>query len=341
MADAESAVDGTAPHDNDDNHNTAQGETKKPERTGGGGDPTRTIVCTGHSRPIPQIEFKDTERDGLFLISACLDNRPMLRNGATGDWIGSFVGHNGAVWCARLNSNATRAVTASADYTAKYWDAVSGKMRHSFEHQHIVRAASFSNCNNYVYTAGHEGKIRIYDLNKPDADPLVCGLSGSRIQHILTPKRENSILSSDDKGKKLCVWDTRTLRVVKTLETGEIITDLNSSLDKSLICATAGKSVFFWNMETYELKKSFSMERELMSVAVDPKRGRLVLGSHELWVRRYDFETGKEVACTKGHHGPVGTLAFTPSGKFASGSVDGTIRICHWDVKDDIAQKEK
>ena len=42
------------------------------------------ILCASHSPVTP---------DGFFLTSASKDGLPMLRNGANGDWIGTFQGH--------------------------------------------------------------------------------------------------------------------------------------------------------------------------------------------------------------------------------------------------------
>ena len=60
------------------------------------------LTCSGHTRPVVFLAFSEINSDGIYYsISACKDGKPMLRQGDTGDWIGTFEGHKGAVWGVR------------------------------------------------------------------------------------------------------------------------------------------------------------------------------------------------------------------------------------------------
>ena len=76
------------------------------------------LVARGHERPVTHLSFSQIEVDGSYLlVSSCKDGNPMLRDW-TGDWIGTFIGHKGAVWSTKLSPDSSKAATGSADFTA-------------------------------------------------------------------------------------------------------------------------------------------------------------------------------------------------------------------------------
>jgi WD40 repeat protein len=96
-------------------------------------------------RPLTEISFVEDGEDKTLLVSSAHDKTPQIRNGETGDWIGSFHGHKGAVWSVKVDSlTRTLAVTASGDFSSKLWCVTTGKELFEFKHKHVVKSADFT-----------------------------------------------------------------------------------------------------------------------------------------------------------------------------------------------------
>jgi serine-threonine kinase receptor-associated protein len=276
------------------------------------------------------MHYSRQTQDGYFLMSACLDSKPMLREGNTGDWIGSFIGHKGAVWSARLNHDATIACTASGDFSVKLWNALTGEDLVTLTHKHIVKTACFSADSKVMLTGGKEKKIRIYDVENPETPPAVIAMPDS-IQQILAPTDPNLMFSCGD-GKSINVLDLRTKQVQRTIATNAPVTYLHLSADDQVLSAAAGSELLFFDANTFAPLKTIPMARQTDCVAYHPQAGKVITGSQESWCRVYDYKSGEEIGINKGHHAKVRCVDFAPDGlSYATGSEDGTIRI--WDEK--------
>lgn len=287
------------------------------------------LVCHGHSRPVVDLFYSPITPDGFFLVSASKDSTPMLRNGETGDWIGTFQGHKGAVWSCCLDKHALRAASASADFSAKLWDALTGDELHSFEHKHIVRACAFSEDTHFLLTGGMEKVLRIFDLNRPEEPPREIEKSPGAVRTISWLHSDQTILGTCTDMGGVRLWDVRTGTIVRTLETKSSVTSAEVSQDGRYITTADGSTVKFWDANHFGLVKSYDMPCIVESASLEPKYGnKFIAGGEDMWVHVFDFHTGAEVGCNKGHHGPVHCVRFSPGGEsYASGSEDGTIRI--------------
>lgn len=294
------------------------------------------LVASGHTRPVTHLSFSPLQEDGSYLlISSCKDGKPMLRDW-TGDWIGTFMGHKGAVWSSKLSLDTAKAVTGSADFTAKVWDTYSGEVLHSFPHDHIVRTVDISPSSAQIVTGDQTKKIRIFDLSRPDADPRYLVAKNMETAHekfvksVVWLPDGRQIVSGGEDGV-VNWWDLRTSDAAYTVKFPNPVTSLELSAPTGTLVLTYGNNVSFYPvMPASSPSHTLTLPHAPSSASLHPTTGdRFVTGAvGDPWVRVYGLVDGNELELYKGHHGPVHTVMYSPDGEmYASGSEDGTIRL--------------
>ncbi|TIB00743.1 hypothetical protein E3P92_00221 [Wallemia ichthyophaga] len=264
----------------------------------------------------------------------------MLRDGGTGDWIGTFLGHKGAVWSAKLSLDTALAVTASADFSAKVWDSYTGTCLHTLPHNHIVRSAAISPDGLRVLTGGNERLLRLFHLGDIDNVTTLESSTGdvhahsTTIKSVLWQDTAHAISGSEDgeiKWWTLSNSDKDYTECTKTIQLDHPLSFLEWSANGHIMIAIAANDVYFFDTHSPgSLLKCLTLPHKPSCASIHPiTRDRFVVGlADDTWVRIYDYNTAQELDCFKGHHGPVHAVEFSPDGEyFASGSEDGTIRM--------------
>ena len=302
---------------------------------------TVPTVCPGHSRPVVGLHYVHADNQ-TFLISASLDRAPMLRSGTTGDWIGTFAGHKGAVWSAKLNATATKAATGSGDFTAKIWDAVDGTELQSFKHKHIVKCVEFAKNGSKLLTGARDKQLRVFDLEAAAGEaasaPTCCMTHPDSVTRGIWTSDEHLVVSGGEDGV-LRTWDLRSSSVVQehTFGPGSPVTDMEMTSDGEMLAVAAGKNVIFFNVtnpKNVEIIKKHVCKLAVESVSIHPDKKTFLTAGTDLWVYEHDFATLAEVDCKKGHHGPVHVVKYATDGKsYASGADDATLRL--WTKKEE------
>mmetsp|Transcript_32677 Transcript_32677/g.79414 ORF Transcript_32677/g.79414 Transcript_32677/m.79414 type:complete len:346 (-) Transcript_32677:157-1194(-) len=330
------------------------------------------VVCPGHTRPLAELQYihvtnEEAKEDRTFLLSACHDRQPMLRDGVTGDWIGTWSGHKGAVWSLQMDPTGSLAATASGDFSARLWDAVTGNSLLELPHSHIVKTCAFSSNSEKLATGGKEALLRVYDLPKILLGKKKGGKdnNNNKVPTALEIKQDapitklawltDDLLVSACSNGKMYLWDvspssgtppTKPLYVFDTNSTAEI-RDMEIRIIESgqtILTAAAGQKVYFFDAtpstpSNYSLLKEWPMPihfKEEGGATLHPSGTKFVAGGSDLWVRVFDYATGEELECNKGHHGPIRCVRYSPDGKlYASGSEDGTIRLWKTDPSAD------
>lgn len=218
------------------------------------------VVCPGHSRPLAEVQYSAETPDGCFLVSACHDKLPMLRRADSGNWIGTFEGHKGAVWSAKLDASALFAATGSADFSVKLWDALSGDVLTTLEHKHVVKSVEFSRDGALLLTGGHDKLLRVFDLRAvkelvahykaegrtgisvPPPAPQLELPTGSQIRKVVV--LTDALAATGEVDGTITIWDLAAGEKVRTfkVDAGGVM-DMEASRNSSVLTVAAGKKV--------------------------------------------------------------------------------------------------
>lgn len=311
----------------------------------------------GHERPLTFLKYN---RDGDLLFSCAKDHTPTVWFADNGERLGTYRGHNGAVWCCDVSRDSKRLITASADQTAKLWDVQKGAELFTFKFDSPVKSVDLGVGDKLVVittdpfmglpSAIHVKRISADPSEQSDESVLTIKGPQGRINRAVWGPLNRTIISAGE-DYVVRIWDSETGKLLNESdkENGhkKTITSLAKSSDGShFLTGSLDKSAKLWDIRSLKLIKTYKTERPVNAVALSPVLDHVVLGGGQdaSSVTTTDHRAGKfeakfyhkileeEIGGVKGHFGPINALAFNPDGKsFSSGGEDGYVRLHHFD----------
>jgi WD40 repeat protein len=207
----------------------------------------------------------------------------------------TLKGHANYVTCVAFSPDGKQLASASADRTAKTWDAATGKELLTLNaHTDWVWSVAYSSDGKRLATASGDKTVKVWDATTG--------------KEIFTFKGHG--------------WDVRSVAFSRD---DKFLASASVDYRVDICDATANKT-------TLALKGHTDW---VQSVAFSPDGKRLASAGYDGTVKIWDAATGKEIRTLKGHQGVVWSVAFHPDGKHlasASGlyAKPGEVKV--WDV---------
>ncbi|EFJ41733.1 eukaryotic translation initiation factor 3i [Volvox carteri f. nagariensis] len=315
----------------------------------------RPYLLKGHERPLTQVKYN---REGDLLVSCAKDHQPCLWSSEDGRRIGTYEGHNGAIWTCDITWESDRLITGSGDQTIRIWDLPTGKELFQIRHGEPCRAVKLSAGERFLaattdaFIESPPG-IHIYNFAENVEDQRSTPVNAwtvpkGRITRIFWTDCNRKVITSHDYGI-LRRWDVETGQMLQEVQVHEdAIQDMQMSPDEThVITASLDKTARLIDIETFTVLKVYKTGRFVQSAAISPLFDHVLMGGGQdasqvtttaagaggFEARFFHKVFQEEFGRVRGHFGPVNTVAFHPSGRsFTTGGEDGYVRLHHMDL---------
>ncbi|KAL9118735.1 MAG: hypothetical protein Q9187_004718 [Circinaria calcarea] len=317
----------------------------------------RPILLQGHERSLTQIKYT---KDGDILFSCAKDQVICAWFSANGERLGTYHGHQGALWTVDVDPSTTLFASGAADNTVRLWDIRTGKCVKVWDFNTAVKRVEFSEDGRQLLAVtekrmGFLGTIVVFDIivdvNAEQTDErsltITCEDSKATVagwsylsKYIIAGHEDGSVSQYDAKSGELLINEP-------VHEDGMQVTDLQWAPDRTyFITASKDKTARISSARDLQPLKTYVADTPLNTAAITPKKDFVILGGGQAAMdvtttasRQGKFEARfyhkifeDEIGRVKGHFGPLNTIAVDPQGRgYASGGEDGYVRVHHFE----------
>ncbi|PVH76250.1 putative eukaryotic translation initiation factor 3 subunit I [Cadophora sp. DSE1049] len=297
----------------------------------------RPTLLQGHERALTQIKYN---RDGDIIFSTAKDQHICAWFAHNGERLGTYHGHQGALWTVDVDPTSTVIASGAADNTVRLWDIRSGKCLKVWNFDTAVKRVEFNEDGTQLLAVtekrmGFLGTIVVLDIKidveaeQSDEKAMVITCEESKATVAGWSYLSKYIIAGHEDGS-VSQYDAKSGEQLDNVQVHEIdlqVTDLQWSPDRTyFITASKDKTAKLINATDLQVMKTYVADTPLNSASITPNKDFVILGGGQAAMdvtttntRQGKFEARfyhkvfeEEIGRVRGHFGPLSkTSPFT------------------------------
>jgi WD40 repeat protein len=237
-----------------------------------------------------------------------------------------FSRHRGPITCVAAIPGTRRAVTSGYDGAVGMVDLDTGRIELVGYHDHLVNRIAVNGSGTLAASCGSDYNIVLWDLRRGERARVLYGHADDVEDFAFAGDRLGVSVSRD---WRVLVWDLETGAIVRALDGHE--RDVLSVACEDGLVYTSGDDMTLrvWDLASGQLKRLWGPFRhETDSCAVDPIRGRAILGCDDGALRVFEIASGALLKEIPAHASGIKRVAASPrTGALLSAAYDQRVLV--------------